>query len=496
MVRPMTTTLTTRSLLAFVAVTGAVLLCGAMLAIQPMLVFALIGAAIVLRLAFAAPVLNLVLLIALTAIVPFGLQNRFGIGGGTGAPGLLLSDALLAAGLARAGYTILRKPLERRLLLPALLVAAFMATAGLQAVRGLALGRDLSTVGAEFRVLLGFGTFLVALPILADRQLRNKLLRSLPVVGLMLGLWGIGQWVFDVGFAEAGDAGVREGIRLTSSGRGQIQGGLYAYPVAVVLSLTALTAGHRRSLRSQALLAAVGVLNVIALLLTYERTFWVATVLAFGFTMVKAGGAQRLRGLIWAGTAVILMFAALSTLAPGELGAARERLLSLSQYGSDNSVQYRLVESRHVLHEISSKPWIGSGLAATIFWGRPWVNVPPETFTFSHNGYLWLIWKVGIFAALLLWIPLGRAIVSRTPAEDDELFHATRHGCQGALLVLIVVNVTFPAFSQIGIAPTMGLLMAVALATRTGPPSRATEHSASGGRPTELHPAWMTRADR
>lgn len=487
----MIATLARREHLAFLAATGAVFACGAVLAIQPLLVFALIGAVLVLAATFAAPVLNLVMLVMLTAVVPYGLQNRFGIGGGTGAPGLLLSDALLVTGLLRAGWTILHKPLDRRLHLPALLVVAFMAGAAVQTVRGLALGRDLSTVGAEFRVFLGFGTFVVALPIVADPGSRARLLRSLPLVGLVLGLWGLAQWVFGVTFAEAGDAGVRDGIRLTSEGRGQLQGGLYAYPVAVVLSLTALTAGTRRSLRSQVFLGAIAILNVIALLLTYERTFWVATVLAFGFTMVKAGSAQRLRGLIWSSTALILMLAALSTFAPRELGAARERLLSLSQYGTDNSLQYRIVESRHVLHEIGTKPWIGSGLGATIFWGRPWVNVPPETFTFSHNGYLWLIWKMGILGALLLWVPLARAIFSRSrPPDDERLLSAMRHGCQGSLLALIVVNVTFPAFSQIGITPTMGLLMAVALASRTGPSSPAAGRSDPDGASTRASPAW------
>lgn len=454
--------------LSILGLGAGVLGCGVLVAIEPLVVFALIGAVLLIALAFAAPVLHLVTLIGLTAIVPFGVQNRFGIGGGTGSPGLLLSDALLVTGLVHASVTILRRPLERRVRIAVVLVAAFMAVAALQCVRGLVLGRELSTVGAEFRVLLGFGTLLVALPVLADIEARTRLLRSLPFLGLALGLWGVGQWVLGVSFAEAGDAGVREGVRLTSSGRGQIQGGLYAFPVAVVVSLAALMASQHRSLRSQVLLAAVAILNVIALVLTYERTFWVATVMAFGFTMVRAGAAQRLRGLVWGLTAVVLLFAALSTLAPSELAAARERLLSLSQYGTDNSLHYRIVESRHVLDEIRDKPIVGSALAATIFWGRPWVGVPPAPFTFSHNGYLWLAWKIGIPAALLLWTLLGLAIAWRTPLEEEHLFGAVRTGCQGALLALVVVNVTFPSFSQLGITPTMGLLMAVAIAPRVG----------------------------
>lgn len=471
--------LTERRQLSLLGLSAGVVACGVLVVVEPLVVFALIGAGLLVGFAFAAPVLHLATLIALTAIVPFGVQNRFGLGGGTGAPGLLFSDALLVAGLLRAGVTILRKPLQRPLRTSVVLVAAFMAVAAVQCVRGLMLGRDVSTVGAEFRVLLGFATFLVALPILADGHGRARLLRSLPFLGLALGLWGIGQWVLGVSFAEAGDAGVRAGVRLTSSGRGQIQGGLYAFPVAVVVALTALMASRHRPLRHQALLVAVGILNVIALVLTYERTFWVATVVAFGLTMVRAGAAQRLRGLVSGLTALVLLFAALSTLAPSELAAARERLLSLSQYGTDNSLHYRIVESRHVLEEIRERPIVGSAFGATIFWGRPWVGIPPAPFTFSHNGYLWLAWKIGIPGALLLWIVLALAIASRTPREGEGLFPAVRNGCQGALLALVVVNVTFPSFSQLGITPTMGLLMAVALAPRLATHSRDSEERSS-----------------
>ena len=46
---------------------------------------------------------------------------------------------------------------------------------------------------------------------------------------------------------------MREGVRFTSAGRGQIQGGLFAFPVAVVMGVAALLSQRVRSTRTRVL---------------------------------------------------------------------------------------------------------------------------------------------------------------------------------------------------------------------------------------------------
>ena len=340
-------------------------------------------------------------------------------------------------------------------------LAGFLAIAALQVLHSFRLGRDLSTIGAEFRVLLGFATCFIALPIVSEARERERLIRALPLIGLALGLWGIAQWVLQLEFAGAGDAGVREGIRFTTAGVGQIQGGLFAFPVAVLLALAALMSGQIRSAAMRALLIGVVLLNGISMLLGYERTFWVATLIAFIFLIAKMGGTQRTRGVFWGLCMFALTLVALSTFASRELTAARERLLSLGEYGTDSSVQYRLTESRHALEEIQARPVSGSGYGATIFWGRPWVQVPPESFRYIHNGYLWLAWRIGLPGALLLCAPLAAVVVWRRRAEDGPLFGSVRCGCQAALLAILIASLTFPSFNSLHITSTMGLLLAI-----------------------------------
>ena len=232
------------------------------------------------------------------------------------------------------------------------------------------------------------------------------------------------------------------------------------------MALAALMADEVRSVRSRLVLFAILSLNLVSLLLTYERTFWVATTLAAIVLVAKAGGSQRLRAVAAGAGVVLVALALLSTLAPDTLAAARERLLSLSQYGSDDSVRFRITETKHVLQEIQERPVTGSGLGATIFFGRPWDRVLPESLTFAHNGYLWLAWKVGIPAAALVLVPFIVAVGWFRRPPDASAAAALGNGARAALLSLAVASVTFPSFNQLSITPALGLLMALSLMAR------------------------------
>jgi hypothetical protein len=442
---------------------GAGVVLGAMIALRPTFALGLAGFGLIVLLAFAAPVAHLMLLIFLTAIVPYGVQNQFGFGGGTDAAGLLMSDVVLVIGLVRALWALISRPLGRLQLAASGVILLFLAGVSVQMFRALfVFGRAASDVGAESRVLLGFGTVLIALPLIRERASRERLLKAFAGFALVLGCWGIIQWTVDIPFAEAGDVGVREGVHFTSEGRGQVQGGLYAFaPVSVIL-FSVLVAGSVRSLLGRAVLIPALILNLASLVLTYERTFWVATLLGFGLVIVRTAGTRRLRALLAAPVGLVAFLAIMATLAPATLGAARERLMSIGQYGSDNSLRYRIVESRHVVDQIEKSPIAGWGPGAEILWGRPWEFVKPSSTPYAHNGYLWLAWKLGIPIALVL-LALILAAVLRRPPRGNETDAAVARGCQLGLVALLLATATFPSFSALSITAMMGVLIAVAL---------------------------------
>jgi O-antigen ligase len=193
----------------------------------------------------------------------------------------------------------------------------------------------------------------------------------------------------------------------------------------------------------------------------------VATLIALAVLVLKANREQRLRALIIAPALVALVLAGMAVVAPRDLTAARERLLSLGEYDTDLSVRYRLTESRHVTREIRAQPLLGSGLGATILWGRSYEGVRPATESFAHNGYLWAAWKLGTPGAALLVLLLGGAALLRGPPNTTTTLGALRAGAQAALLLLLVASITFPAFNALAITAVMGVLVAMCAAPWT-----------------------------
>lgn len=441
------------------AIAAIAVFTGLVIAFEPLLGLGLVGFMALLGLAFLAPVAHLTLLLAVTVLLPFSIQNTLAAPGA----GLLPADALLLTALFRAAIALIREPLERRRMLAFGLLGIFLAIVLLQTLHGLELGRSQSQVGYELRVLLGFATFAVATPIIADPEEPRRLAIGMATVGLLLGLWGLAQWFLGIEEIAESGVGVREGISFTSTGRGQLQGGLYAFPVAVVLSFAGLVSGRIVANWQRIAVAAILVTNFACLMLTYERTFWVATVLGMAFVVLKSDPGRRAKAVTVGLVTGALLIGGLAILAPNDFTAARERLVSLGQYSNDDSVRTRLVETNHVLAQIDESPVLGSGLGATIFWGRAWQNVPPEATWYSHNGYLWVTWKLGLIGAACLFLLLGWAIFSRPPPHQPPALRVLRIGSQAALFTLFVASITFPTFNGLDITATMGVLAALAL---------------------------------
>lgn len=415
-------------------------------------------------LAFGAPVASLGVLLVLTAIVPFDVQNRLAFVGGDDVPGLLVADVLVALGLLRLVLLVRARRLrvERPLVVAVVLglvLAAFLA-------EGVLRGADLSDAGHEARRLgMGLAGFLLAWPILQDRDARRRLYGVLLGLGVALGLWGLSQWFFSVNFGSGADVGVRPGVDLTSSGRGSLQGGLYAFPVAVTLSFAALVSQRVRAAGPRVVLLAILLLNGLCLLLTYERSFWVATVVACGAAAIRLGPEARRAALVWGVAGLAALLLALGAL--GELQTAGQRLASVTEYGVNNSFEYRQVESRVVVNAIQARPLEGSGLGATITWGKQ-NTFGTQTTPFSHVGYLWLAWKLGIPVAIALVVLFGILILPRR-RDGDELLVVLRVGAQASLLALLLIGFTFPPFNAFGITAVMGVLAAACLQPRPDP---------------------------
>lgn len=407
----------------------------------------------VIPLGLAAPTATVVVILAVTVLVPWDFQDHLQILGGEGRRGVLFIDALLLLALARWGWQVLRRRIEfdRPLLLGTIVAATLVAGT----FWGLARGADISETGNEARrVLFGAGTFLLAWPLLKEAGARRTLTWALVAIGLALGLWGLSQWFFDIGYSTAGDVGVRGG--LTS---GQLQGGLYAYPVAVPLAWSALVAGGRRTFAMTALLTAVLAINLVCAFLTFERTILASTALACGFVLVIAGPVVRKQAARWIAAGLPLLVIGV-VLAEAQAKTAFERMALLGNVDSDNSFTHRMIEADVLKDEILARPLFGSGFGATVTWGVA-DKFAMSRSTFADLGCHWLAWKIGLPAAALVLVVLIRAVFRRSRGVDSAPWGIVRTGSRAGLLALLVTSILFGVFDALGITAVIGLLAAI-----------------------------------
>jgi hypothetical protein len=424
---------------------------------------------VLLPLGLAMPTAAVVAILAITVLVPWDVQNHFQILGGHGHRGVLFVDALLLISLLRTGWSVVRR--RTAFDLPMVLgttVAAILAAATFW---GVAQGADVSAAGNEGRrALFGACTFLLAWPLLREPDSRRVITRWLVIIGLALGIWGFSQWFFDVGYSTAGDVGVRGGLSS-----GQLQGGMYAYPVAVALAWSALIADITRSSAHRALLLAVLALNTICVFLTFERTLIASTALACGFVVANAGAGARRNAMRWIPAIGVFLFVG-TVLAAAQARTALERMSLLNDVQSDNSYTHRMIEADVVAKQILARPFFGSGFGATVTWGDREFAV--NTTPFADLGYHWLAWKIGLPAAILIATILLWAVFRRTGGHESDLWKAVQTGSRGGLLALLVTSVLFGVFNALGITAVIGLLVAISYSG----PARDQTHTARGWR--------------
>jgi hypothetical protein len=388
------------------------------------------------------------------------VQARFGSGGSVDNAGVLPSDVVLVTGLLRALVVLPSQPLRRLPSVAVGLTALFLAAAAVQLLHAYSLGRPLSGVGGEFRALLGFGALLVALPIIAVPESRRRLLAGLAGLGLVLGLWGIAQFALHLRFYEADTP-----IDPSSFTTGGLVIGMFAFPMAAIVALAVLTGSPPRGRAARAVLYGVLATNCVAVVLTFERTFVLTLLAGFFVVFVRATARQRGRLALSGVTALGCCVLALALASPAALSAYKARLASITAARTDPSVTYRVEESRLVVGAIRGEPLTGSALGATILIGRPGTTRPLAPRRYAENGYLWLAWKVGVPAALLLLSALGLAVLAPRQRGEELAAMILRRGCQAGVAVALLASVTFGSFTQIGMTVATGVLAALCFAT-------------------------------
>jgi hypothetical protein len=215
----------------------------------------------------------------------------------------------------------------------------------------------------------------------------------------------------------------------------------------------------------------------LVVVLTFNRSFWVAVLLALVllFYLVRELDRQRIFG--WGLVVMVLMtIVMLSAVGnPGSqvarvLEASFDRLATLadSQTLRESSLQMRYVEIEYAIAQIVSHPVIGLGLGARY---RPWDprldwrgsgGSGSDGRAYIHNGHLWIMLASGLLGYFFfVWLSfafLRRGLLSWRRIPDPRL-KAIVLGLTLTYLGVVIGAVVNPMFMQWFWTPVIGIMM-------------------------------------
>jgi O-antigen ligase len=169
------------------------------------------------------------------------------------------------------------------------------------------------------------------------------------------------------------------------------------------------------------LAAPLAALPAIALLFTFGRTVWFGALLGLGVVLAVVGFG-RMWKLAIAGTAAAGITAGvLAFYDPAVLDAAADRATSVArEVERGSSFGWRRIENHYALRAIEREPLLGLGLGAD-YKPRLHQKLLPEQTRHMHNGFLYLMVKMGVIAILgpiLLLVAVAATFVPAQRAAD------------------------------------------------------------------------------
>jgi O-antigen ligase len=190
-------------------------------------------------------------------------------------------------------------------------------------------------------------------------------------------------------------------------------------------------------------------LTLLALLLSYRRSFWIAAIIAIVFVVIIASR-RRGRAVVAIGAVTLALgFAAAATIGASESSsqpspiAERAQTLTPGGLGSNRGDRYRLDERANVTENIQQHPVTGIGLG--VEWEVHQPTAEAHDRTYAHFAFLWYWLAMGILGAIAYLLLLGTSLWTARQIwrlHPDPLVQVCAIAAFGAFLALGVVELT------------------------------------------------------
>ena len=256
---------------------------------------------------------------------------------------------------------------------------------------------------------------------------------------------------------------------LYQVGRATMDLSLAAFLIVVLVSFLMVEQRPWRVMAATILLFGEG----LAVILSTTRNAYVSIAVAATIVWLLGNREERKRGIrrmsiIGAIAGAGIFVAAISSrLISLLLKAYWIRLLSAQKLGKDLSMRMKFAEWSGEWHAIKQSPILGHGFGAS-FRSFDFYDFYHVWMTFSHNSYLYIIFKTGFVGALLFLIPFFAFMfkafrLSRLPSLPRRTRIGVR-GCFGCMILLLFATNLGPVFDSKTILMWVGLIWGYLLA--------------------------------
>lgn len=169
-----------------------------------------------------------------------------------------------------------------------------------------------------------------------------------------------------------------------------------------------------KSMKFRIMSILLSTLTMIALLLTFSRTFWILVIFESLIIFLYLNKIEKRKFVIYLCSTILISFGILYFAFNEKLQTlstfATNRLLSSTQGTKDVSVVARLLEYKVVLRNIKDHPLGGNGFSKKFAFHNGLVSEAVKT-EFIHNGYFYISYRAGIpFAIVYVFIILYNSV--------------------------------------------------------------------------------------
>ena len=243
-------------------------------------------------------------------------------------------------------------------------------------------------------------------------------------------------------------------------------------PAIFVLLLALFLNSTRYLVRPRLWLTLLIALYLFGLFFTFGRAIIVMSLLALAVTTLQIGTGKTIRATISGLVLVVVASLILAFLRPETFYALFERLASINaEVHGGRSLAYRLLENSMAIPKIETHPLFGIGLGQ--FYRQPVVAYisqgtdPILQSRFIHNGYLYVLLKLGItaflaYAALIFtFFVHARRLRKRLASTQDRAIVAA---CIGIMVIPLFTSMVRPEWMSSASTSVFALCFAIVAA--------------------------------